>query len=84
MKKIILIAFILTLVMVICGCNNSNRLTIYTWDEMFPQDILRRFERDTGIKINYVNFDTDETMLARLQASKGGNYEFNNRGRLYY
>jgi len=75
MKKIILIVFILTLVMVICGCNNSNRLTIYTWDEMFPQDILRRFERDTGIKINYVNFDTDETMLARLQASKGGNYD---------
>ncbi|MDR1840156.1 MAG: spermidine/putrescine ABC transporter substrate-binding protein [Treponema sp.] len=75
MKRIVLIAFISTLILAVCGCSNKNRLTLYTWDEMFPQEILRGFERETGIKINYVNFDTDETMLARLQASKGGNYD---------
>jgi len=75
MKKGLLIAFVLTLAIVICGCGNKDRLTIYTWDEMFPQEILRGFERERGIKINYINFDTDETMLARLEASRGGNYD---------
>jgi len=75
MKRVVLTAFIIILAIFICGCGNSGRLTIYTWDEMFPQDILRGFEIESGIKINYVNFDTDETMLARLQASKGRNYD---------
>jgi spermidine/putrescine-binding protein len=56
------------------GCE-KNQLTLYTWDEMFPQDILDGFEKDRGIKINYVNFDYDETMLTRLQAAKGGGYD---------
>jgi spermidine/putrescine-binding protein len=42
---------------------------------MFPQEILRNFQRETGIKVNYVNFDENETMLARLTASKGANYD---------
>jgi len=74
MKKLS-IALVLTLAVIICGCDKKDNLTIYTWDEMFPQDILRGFEREIGIKINYVNFDTNETMLARLQASKGRDYD---------
>jgi spermidine/putrescine-binding protein len=75
MKKITLAVFVITLALAITGCNSKNRLTLYTWDEMFPQDILRGFEKETGIKINYVNFDENETMLARLLSSRGGNYD---------
>jgi len=74
-KRIVSIALILTLILAVCGCGKKNILTIYTWDEMFPQEILRGYERDAGVKINYVNFDTNETMLTRLQASKGGDYD---------
>jgi spermidine/putrescine-binding protein len=42
---------------------------------MFPQEILTGFEKDRGYKIRYVNFDTNETMFARLKAAKGGNYD---------
>jgi len=75
MKKITLIAFVVTLASLFCGCNKTEKLTIYTWDEMFPQEILRGFETETGIKINYVNFEENETMLAKLQASRGGSYD---------
>lgn len=75
MKKITLVVFALVLVFFVSGCGGKNKFTLYTWDEMFPQEILQGFEKETGLKINYVNFDTDETMLARLQASKGGNYD---------
>ena len=50
-------------------------LNIYTWAEMFDQDVLDGFEKETGIKINYTNFDYDETMLSKLEASKGGDYD---------
>ncbi len=50
-------------------------LNIYTWAEMFDQDVLDGFEKETGIRINYTNFDYDETMLSKLEASKGGDYD---------
>ena len=50
-------------------------LTIYTWAEMFPQEILDGFERDSGYRINYVNFDYGETMLSRLERSRGSGYD---------
>ena len=74
MKKNILLALVLISALIICNCGGE-KFTIYTWDEMFPQDILRGFEKSAGYKINYVNFDTNETMLARLQAAKGGGYD---------
>jgi spermidine/putrescine-binding protein len=75
MKKIAFVVFVLTFAMAVTGCGGKNRLVLYTWDEMFPQEVLLEFERETGIKITYVNFDTNETMLTRLQASKGRNYD---------
>ncbi|MDR2483669.1 MAG: spermidine/putrescine ABC transporter substrate-binding protein, partial [Treponema sp.] len=53
----------------------GGRLTIFTWDGMFPQEVLDGFEAETGIRINMVNFDFDETMLIKLQAAKGGDYD---------
>ena len=42
---------------------------------MFPQDVLDSFTKETGIGINYPYFDTDETMLAKLESAKGGDYD---------
>jgi spermidine/putrescine transport system substrate-binding protein len=53
----------------------SGELNLYTWEAMFPQDVLDGFTKETGIKINYNDFDLDETMLAKLEASKGGDYD---------
>ncbi|MDR1251540.1 MAG: spermidine/putrescine ABC transporter substrate-binding protein [Treponema sp.] len=78
MKKFMRATVMLTIALLISGCGNKeqvSQLTIYTWSEMFPQDILDNFEKETGVRINYVNFDTDETMLARLQAAGGSGYD---------
>jgi spermidine/putrescine transport system substrate-binding protein len=55
--------------------NNSAQLNLFTWEGMFPQDVLDNFSSETGITINYSNFDYDETMLAKLAAAKGGDYD---------
>lgn len=48
-------------------------LNIFTWATYFPDDILAEFNQQTGIKINYTNFDSNEEMLMKLQA--GGEYD---------
>jgi spermidine/putrescine-binding protein len=60
---------------VCAACSNKKSLVLYTWSDMFPQEILDGFEKETGIKLKYVNFDTDETMFARLKADKRGSYD---------
>ena len=53
----------------------DTQLNLYTWEGMFPQEVLDGFTAETGIQINYSSFDTDETMLAKLEAAKGGDYD---------
>ena len=57
------------------GRQSENEFTIYSWAEMFPQEILDGFERDTGYRVNYINFDFGETMLNRLESSRGRGYD---------
>ncbi|MDR1689232.1 MAG: spermidine/putrescine ABC transporter substrate-binding protein [Clostridiales bacterium] len=54
---------------------NKGTFTLFTWEGMFPQEVLDGFEQATGYKINYSVFDTDETMLTKLEVAKGGDYD---------
>lgn len=53
----------------------KKELVLFTWENMFPQEVLDGFEEETGIKIVYSNFDTDETMFEKLSMAKGGDYD---------
>ena len=53
----------------------KRELNLFTWAGMFPQEVLDDFTAQTGITINYSNFDTDETMFAKLQADQTGIYD---------
>ena len=58
-----------------CSKKSDRVLNLYTWAGMFPDEVISEFEKTTGITVNYVNFDSDETMLQKLQAAKGGEYD---------
>ena len=81
MKKIIAILLALTLALSLfaaCGSGakaENGELNLYTWEGMFPQEVLDGFTAETGIKVNYSSFDYDETMLAKLEAANGGDYD---------
>lgn len=53
----------------------SGELNLFTWDGMFPQEILDGFEKETGVRIRYSNFDYNEDMLAKLEEAEGGDYD---------
>ncbi len=78
MKKLVVCALCAAMVVPIVTVSvsaDSKELVLYTWEGMFPQEILDGFEEETGIKIVYSNFDTDETMLEKLSMAKGGDYD---------
>ena len=57
------------------SAKDKDELVLYTWDGMFPQEVLDDFEKETGTKVVYSNYDTDETMLEKLSQAKGGDYD---------
>lgn len=75
-------ALLMSVVMVavlLAGCGKDKaegELNLFTWDGMFPQEILDGFEKETGVKINFSHFDYDEDMLAKLEEAEGGDYDF--------
>lgn len=91
MKKNKFLAVLICMVLLLVGCGNTSgtnedasgeetekqggQLNLFTWEGMFPQEVLSGFEEETGIRINYVNFDYDETMLAKLETAGGGDYD---------
>jgi spermidine/putrescine transport system substrate-binding protein len=50
----------------------SKELHLFNWSNYMPPDLLKRFEAETGIKVTLDTYDTNETMLAKLQAGGGG------------
>ena len=80
MKKLLALLLVLTLCLslqagMVSASADGGTLNIYTWAEMFDPDVLAEFEAETGYRINYVNFDYDETMLTKLEAADGGDYD---------
>lgn len=53
----------------------DDEMVLFTWEGMFPQEVLDGFTEETGVKIIYSNFDTDETMLEKLAQEQGGGYD---------
>jgi putrescine transport system substrate-binding protein len=47
-------------------------LNIYNWSDYIGEDTLRSFEKETGIKVRYDNYDTNEILQAKLIAGKTG------------
>ncbi|MGD9503281.1 MAG: extracellular solute-binding protein [Syntrophobacteraceae bacterium] len=50
-------------------------LNIYNWAEYMPNEVLKKFTKETGIKVNYSTFDSNETMYAKLKALQGKGYD---------
>jgi putrescine transport system substrate-binding protein len=47
-------------------------LNIYNWSEYIGDNTVKAFEAETGIKVRYDNFDSNETLLAKMIAGRSG------------
>lgn len=74
MKKIILVLFILLFT---CGCgNNDGRiLNVLNWSSYIPNEVISDFSKESGIKVNYSTYSSNEELLAKISSSKEGTYD---------
>ena len=47
-------------------------LNVYNWSDYIGEDTIANFEKETGIRVRYDNFDSNETVHAKLVAGKTG------------
>lgn len=73
MKKLIALACIFaTTVATLSGCGSSEttngEVIVYNWGEYIDPDVLEMFEEETGIKVVYDEYETNETMYPKVEA----------------
>ncbi|WP_321936291.1 spermidine/putrescine ABC transporter substrate-binding protein [Paraburkholderia sp. J8-2] len=50
----------------------NNELHVYAWDGEIPQQVVSDFEKEAKAKVIIDTFDSNETVIAKLQAGAGG------------
>ncbi|MDE3839010.1 spermidine/putrescine ABC transporter substrate-binding protein [Bacillus methanolicus] len=49
------------------GYTSGNTLTIYNWGDYIDAKLIDRFEKETGIKVIYETFDSNEAMMTKIE-----------------
>lgn len=50
----------------------QKELNIYNWPDYIPEGMIEAFEKESGIKVNYDTFETNEALHAKLVAGQSG------------
>ena len=70
---LVLLCFILT------GCASSSSysgtVNVLNWSSYIPDSVIRDFEREYNIKVNYGTYSSNEELLAKITSSKEGTYD---------
>ncbi len=53
----------------------EGELKVYHWFEYMPQELVDKFQAETGIRVTIDTYDSNEAMLASLKAGKLGQYD---------
>ena len=73
MRKLRLAVAALTLAVGAAGAARADgQLFFYNWSNYFSPELLQKFEQETGIDVTLDVYDSNETLLAKLQAGASG------------
>lgn len=51
---------------------NESVLNLYNWSDFIGKDTVKNFEKETGIKVRYDVYDTDDTLQAKMLTGRAG------------
>lgn len=86
-KRVLLLATVAVAALAACGkkeepvaqapaaapvASEEKVLNIYNWPDYIPDGMVAAFEKETGIKVNYDTFETNEALHAKLVAGNTG------------
>ena len=78
MKKLMTVFFAIALVSALMlviidrlnaaqGYSGADTLTVYNWGDYIDMELIDRFEEETGITVIYETFDSNESMMTKVQ-----------------
>ncbi|MCM3638026.1 ABC transporter substrate-binding protein [Sporosarcina luteola] len=47
--------------------SGTGTITVYNWGEYIDPDLIKQFEEETGIKVIYETFDSNEGMMSKIE-----------------
>src|SRR6201986_4322764 len=50
----------------------QKQVNVYNWSDYIAEDQLKAFSAETGIKVNYTTYDSNEILDAKLRAGRSG------------
>ena len=69
----------LLILFVVCGCDKKTQyigqVNVLNWSSYIPDDVIRDFEKEYHIKVNYGTYSSNEELLAKITSSKKGTYD---------
>lgn len=73
MKK--LTAVLMFLLIPLTAFAAKEEVYIFNWSEYIDPAIIKQFESETGIKVRYTTYDSNEAMYAKLKLMRKGGYD---------
>ena len=64
--------------LLLTGCTSKQDkqiVNVLNWSSYIPDEVIKDFEKETGIKVNYGTYSSNEELLAKLSSSKKGTYD---------
>lgn len=75
-RKLFVVLCFLCLVLSGCSKKDEERvLNVLNWSSYIPDEVVRDFEKETGIRVNYGTYSSNEELLAKIANSKEGTYD---------
>jgi len=64
--------------LMITGCSNQkydSEINVLNWSSYIPDSVIREFEKEYGIKVNYGTYSSNEELLAKVSGVEQGTYD---------
>lgn len=83
-KKIVFSAIVIVLAIVVILLafrphesedSNQKILNVLNWTSYIPTEVVKDFEEEFGVKVNYGTYSSNEELLAKLTSSREGTYD---------
>lgn len=74
--KVMAAILLISVIIMAAGCGPSSKsvLNVYNWGDYIDESVLKEFEKEYKVKVNYDTFTTNEDMYIKLKAG-GSSYD---------
>ena len=71
------VVYCLFMAFLLSGCSkqDTKAVNVLNWSSYIPDSVIRSFEKETGIQVNYSTYSSNEECLAKVSSAKKGTYD---------